>query len=228
MKLIHTKICGVAGLILALTSYTVEAATIQSLTASQMRVAPGTQVTFTIELSKDNDAEIVYCGAKLNFGDGASSDMRLEDSPTLKYTSQRTFQNPGKYTVVVSGKDMLRGLKSVFGCRGSEKQVTIEVVDIEKIRIQQELQRTQLENERNKVAADNARKAELEAKEQAAQEKTRELERKLKELEEQAKKNAQQAPKPSASPPQPREPKPASPTPEVGSGSKKPKADSIL
>ncbi len=233
MKSLRKKIVSLTGSILVLSSATAFANTIQSLNASHTRVAPGTTVTFTMELSKASSSVITMCGVKVNFGDGGSTDIRLDekDSPSLKFTTQRTYQNPGKYTITMSGNGMRRGLNSVFACEGSEKQVTVEVVDIEKIRLQQQLQKSQLESQMNKEAADRARQAELEAKEKAAQEKAQELERKVKELEAQAKKNAQPtAPKATVapSPSQPKDTRPTSPSNEDGSATKKPKADSIL
>jgi hypothetical protein len=217
MKLPLKKICRALAFMLLFASPIAQANNIQSFSASQTSVAPGTPVIFTIELGKASESVIVRCGVKLNFGDGTSSDIRLDekDSPTLKFTRELAYKNPGKYTVILSGNGMRRGLNSVLACDGQAKQVIIEVVDIEKMRMQQELTNIQ----KHKEEADKARQSELEAKKNAAEEKALELERKLKALEGQSKNKPQQAPSTQ---------KPSSPSSDDGSNAKKSKADSIL
>jgi hypothetical protein len=106
----------------------------------------------------------------------------------------------------------------------------VQVVDVEKMRLQQELNRVRADEQ------ERARRAEIETREKAALDKNRELEQKVRELEELARKNSQAASQPPEKavtplrePPVAKERKQPTAPPSVDdSGSKKSKADSIL
>jgi hypothetical protein len=223
---------------------------IKSISANTTRVAPGMPVTFTVELAPRNNSAVVMCGVKFDFGNGENMDMRLDqsDSQTLKFNTQRAFPSPGNFTVTVSGNSLRRGLASVFACEGEPQRIMVQVVDVEKIRLQQELNRVRADEQerarraeietRDKAALDQerARRAEIETREKASLDKNRELEQKVRELEELARKNSQAASKPPEKavtplrePPVAKERKQPTAPPSVDdSGSKKSKADSIL
>jgi len=205
---------------------------IKSISANTTRVAPGMPITFTVELAPRSNSALVMCGVKFDFGNGENMDMRLDqsDSQSLKFNTQRAFSSPGNFTVTVSGNSLRRGLASVFACEGEPQRIMVQVVDVEKIRLQQELNRVRADEQ------ERARRAEIEAREKAALDKNRELEQKVRELEELARKNSQAASKPAEHAPTPlREPpvvkerkQPTPPPSGDDSGSKKSKADSIL
>jgi hypothetical protein len=233
MKLHTRNLISMASLLLVLDASANE---IKSFSANTIQSSPGAQVSFTVESVKSSSSSTLWCGVTIDYGNGASTDIRLglNGDADLRYIAQYAYPNPGSYTATVKGKGMTRGLKSAIPCSGSALKVNVNVVDPELIRVQMELERTKREQAiREQVARDSAdriekdnfekqKQLEAQRKEQEADAKNRELERKIKALEESKSK--------IAAPVRPAPPQPASKSePKTDTApAKKPKADSIL
>ncbi len=89
-----------------------------------------------------------WCGLVIFYGDGTTTDHRLEDSDIpLRVT--HTYAIAGTYTVIAEGKTIFRGFNTAASCSGSSKTATITVIDpAEKLR--EQARQAQLEAEQKK------------------------------------------------------------------------------
>lgn len=60
------------------------------------------------------------CGLQFNFGDGSTSDFRVEDS-SKPIVAIKTYPAKGAYKIEANGKTLIRGLNSFTPCKGSAK-----------------------------------------------------------------------------------------------------------
>jgi flagellar biosynthesis GTPase FlhF len=250
MKLHTRNLISMASLLLVLDASANE---IKSFSANIIQSSPGAQVSFTVESVKSSSSSTLWCGVTIDYGNGASTDIRLglNGDADLRYIAQYAYPNPGSYTATVKGKGITRGLKSAIPCSGSALKVNVNVVDLELIRVQMELERTkreqaardaadrirvQMELERTKReqaardAADRIEKDNFEKQKQLeAQRKEQEADAKNRELERKIKALEESKSK-NAAPVRPAPPQPASKSePKTDTApAKKPKADSIL
>jgi hypothetical protein len=106
-------------------------------------------------------AEKVWCGLRVNFGDGDGRDERAEQAPL---NLKKSFTRPGVYTISVEGKTLVRGLKTAFACQGSvtSRQLTVFDPQAEEAARQADLERQRKADE---LAA---REARVRAAEEAA------------------------------------------------------------
>ena len=69
------------------------------------------------------------CGLQFNFGDGSTSDFRVEDS-SKPIVAIKTYPAKGAYKIEANGKTLIRGLKSLTPCKGNAK-IEISVGNIQ-------------------------------------------------------------------------------------------------
>jgi hypothetical protein len=84
----------------------------------------GNTVKFEINFSGQG-----RCGAQINFGDGSSSDIRVEDStkPTIV---TKSYPAKGSYKIEANGKALIRGLNSFVPCKGGAvTEIAIGIVE---------------------------------------------------------------------------------------------------
>lgn len=60
------------------------------------------------------------CGLQFNFGDGSTSDFRVED-PSKPIVAIKSYPAKGAYKIEATGKALIRGLNSFTPCKGSAK-----------------------------------------------------------------------------------------------------------
>lgn len=60
------------------------------------------------------------CGLQFNFGDGSTSDFRVEDT-SKPIVAIKTYQAKGAYKIEANGKTLIRGLNSFTPCKGNAK-----------------------------------------------------------------------------------------------------------
>jgi hypothetical protein len=60
------------------------------------------------------------CGLQFNFGDGSTSDFRVEDS-SKPIVAIKTYPAKGAYKIEANGKTLIRGLNSFTPCKGNAK-----------------------------------------------------------------------------------------------------------
>lgn len=70
--------------------------------------------------------DLSSCGIKIVFGDGATRDVRLEEGQG-SIALMHKYVAHGTYTIELSGKGMVRGLRSAFPCKGSPQRLTVVV-----------------------------------------------------------------------------------------------------
>ena len=60
------------------------------------------------------------CGLQFNFGDGSTSDFRVEDT-SKPIVAIKTYPAKGAYKIEANGKTLIRGLNSFTPCKGNAK-----------------------------------------------------------------------------------------------------------
>ena len=90
----------------------------------------GTEAVFRVDLAKTVTDTNVWCGLRIEFGDGESKNIRVGENgdKDLNFTYKYTYPNVGTYSPSVVGVYMPRGLKSAKGCTGN-KRIYKVVVD---------------------------------------------------------------------------------------------------
>lgn len=98
------------------------------------RVAVGRDVRIGITFDR---TDRVWCGLRINFGDGESRDVRAEEAPLI--VSKR-YAAVGSYAVNVEGKMLIRGLKTAGACLGMLSSAQFIVFDpVAEARVELEL-----------------------------------------------------------------------------------------
>ena len=97
------------------------------------KVVEGTEAVFRVNLAKPFTNTNVWCGLRIEFGNGESKNIRVgeDGDKDLNLTYKYTFPNAGTYSASVVGVYMSRGLKSATACMGNKRIYKI-VVDSKK------------------------------------------------------------------------------------------------
>lgn len=110
-----------------LTPLTLAAQTLVAARAPTPVAVPGQEIAFEIDLQRESGTP--WCGLRVDFGNGQSREFRIGDNGAsdlaLKFAQR--FPSPGVYTVRVSGKTLVRGLRTAAACGGGEKLVQVQV-----------------------------------------------------------------------------------------------------
>lgn len=116
------KLC--LSILLVLAPQYLVAQELKGLTASSEAVSVNEKVNFDVHLKVARD--LVWCGLRVDFGDGETRDIRVEENPS---PLTKAYAAPGKYTVRATGKGLVRGLKSALPCLGDAQAVTVAVAN---------------------------------------------------------------------------------------------------
>lgn len=125
------------------------------LTFSSTSAAIQESINLVIEFK---NIERAWCGLLVNFGDGETREIRVEQVPVKL---SKTYSVPGSYEVRVEGRFMLRGLKTAGACTGEARTARILVVDSMVEQLKQEAER----ETREKAIALAERERQLKARE---------------------------------------------------------------
>jgi hypothetical protein len=112
------------------------------------------------------------CGLQFNFGDGSTSDFRVEDS-SKPIVAIKTYPAKGAYKIEANGKTLIRGLNSFTPCKGNAK---IEIAIGQNSDGQQKAEspigtaKATAQTNSNQIVADSARASAVEAERQKAAE----------------------------------------------------------
>jgi len=106
---------------------------IVSFNVEPEKVVEGTEAVFRVNLAKPFTNTNVWCGLRIEFGDGESKNIRVGENgdEDLNFTYKYTYSNVGTYNASVVGEFMTRGLKSATACMGNKRIYKI-VVDSKK------------------------------------------------------------------------------------------------
>jgi hypothetical protein len=92
--------------------------------AEKERVSIGEPVQLVLSLKQQRD--LVWCGLHVDFGDGETRDVRVEQNP-LTLTKQ--YHRAGYFMPKVEPKTLPRGLKTAWACDGNLQTASVQVVD---------------------------------------------------------------------------------------------------
>ena len=97
------------------------------------KVVEGTEAVFRVDFAKTVTDTNVWCGLRIEFGDGESKNIRVGENgdKDLNFTYKYTYPNAGIYSPSVVGVYMARGLKSANSCTGNKRMYKV-VVDSKK------------------------------------------------------------------------------------------------
>lgn len=118
---IHTLV------VLALVSFFARTACAQEISGFQLtpqQASVGQVVSVDVQFTPVSGG--TWCGLRLDFGDGEVREIRV-DKNSINATKQ--YAQPGRYTLRVEGKNVIRGLKSAASCGGSPRIATLNIVD---------------------------------------------------------------------------------------------------
>ena len=106
---------------------------IRSFIVEPEKVVEGTESVFRVSFAKTVTNSNVWCGLRIEFGDGKSKNIRIGENgdKDLNFTYKYTYPNLGTYTASVVGEYMSRGLRSAPGCTGNKQSYKV-VVDSKK------------------------------------------------------------------------------------------------
>lgn len=106
---------------------------ILSFSVQPEKVVVGTEAVFQVNFAKTVTNTNVWCGLRIEFGDGESKNIRVGENgdKDLNFTYKHTYHNTGTYNASVVGVFMSRGLKSAIGCTGNKRTYKV-VVDSKK------------------------------------------------------------------------------------------------
>ena len=97
------------------------AQTLQSVKVDPATAEPGKPVTITAAFDISGG---LNCNVRINFGDGASQDQKVNQEKDANLAVQHTYAKPGSYTVKVEPKTKLPALK----CLGKNQEAVVKVV----------------------------------------------------------------------------------------------------
>ena len=108
---------------LALLPQWVLAQQLLGVTTPNSRVNVGEPVQLVLDFKATG---LIWCGLRVDFGDGESREIRVERSP-LTLTKQ--YRAAGRYDFRAKGEFLPRGLKSAVPCMGDAQSVSVMVAD---------------------------------------------------------------------------------------------------
>jgi hypothetical protein len=114
------------------------------------------------------DAERVWCGLRVTFGDAEVREIRVEQIPV---NMVKEYSAPGTYVVRAEGRNLFRGLISAGSCTGEAREVRIVVLDPVAEKQAEDRRREEAEKARALVEKERQvleREAELERRERSA------------------------------------------------------------
>jgi hypothetical protein len=97
------------------------AQTLQSVKVEPATAEPGKPVTITAAFDISNG---LNCNVRINFGDGASQDQKINQEKDANLAVLHTYAKAGTYTVKVEPKTKLPALK----CLGKNQEAVVKVV----------------------------------------------------------------------------------------------------
>jgi len=106
---------------------------ILSFNVEPEKVVVGTEAVFRVNFAKSVTNTNVWCGLRIEFGDGESKRIRVGENgdKDLNFTYKYTYPNAGTYNASVVGVFMSRGLKTATSCTGNKLTYKV-VVDSKK------------------------------------------------------------------------------------------------
>ncbi len=166
---------------------------ISATRVSTTQTVPGTEISIQLEFELEGSETAPWCGLQVDFGNGAGRSVRVGDNGAAdaKMEVKYAYPGPGKFNIQVSGRSLVRGLKTAVACNGGPFTIPVTVVDPVAIQMQQQLEqsRRQLEeNERALKSAEEARQRQQAAAEEqrrAAEAQLRDANEKQRQAEEQ-------------------------------------------
>ena len=108
---------------LALLPQWVSAQQLLGVTTQNSRVNVGEPVHLVLDFKAQG---LIWCGLRVDFGDGEAREIRVEHSP-LTLTKQ--YRAAGRYDFRAEGKFLPRGLKFALPCMGDAQSVSVMVAD---------------------------------------------------------------------------------------------------
>ena len=109
-----------AFLLLAACAGPTAAQTIANISVEPASAKVGEPVTITANF---DDAGMPNCNVRVNFGDGATHDFKINQAKDVPLVTRRTYARPGQYRVRVEGKTALPMLK----CLGQTRSALLTV-----------------------------------------------------------------------------------------------------
>lgn len=142
---------------------------ITSMSLPSSSIVQNTEVTFTVQLQKQN--LLAWCGLQFDFGNGESRTIRIGDNGDDDLNTLITYKYPnsGTYTASVEGKFLIEGIKSVLPCGGERQQLTVTVADLETKRLREELLLLEAEKQARQEKDQKARELERQKATELAQ-----------------------------------------------------------
>ena len=118
----------VACLVPMLLSAAVHGQSIKGVRASAEAVEAGSMAFVEVELAPVGGS--VWCGLRIDFGNGTSRDIRVGDNDRadLNLRVPVQYASPGDYQVKVSGRQLARGLRSALPCEGEARSIVLRVL----------------------------------------------------------------------------------------------------
>jgi hypothetical protein len=93
------------------------------------KIIEGTEAVFQVKFAPSSPSANVWCGLKIEFGNGESNNIRVGENgdKDMTLTIKHKYPNAGTYNASVMGVYMVRGLKSAVGCTGSKKSLQMSI-----------------------------------------------------------------------------------------------------
>jgi hypothetical protein len=101
--------------------------TLKALRVAGETIVVGDTAFVEVELAAAGGA--VWCGLRIDFGNGATRDIRVGDNDKADLALRVPIQygSPGEYLVKVSGRLLSRGLRSASPCEGEARSTLVRV-----------------------------------------------------------------------------------------------------
>lgn len=112
-------------LVVVASANSVNAQSLVNIHATPAEVAIGEPTSILIGFKSQGNRSSA-CGLLVNFGDGTSEHVRVEDR-YIPVLLTHTYNKAGTLLVTAEGKGHLDGLRSVFGCFGTNQRLAITV-----------------------------------------------------------------------------------------------------
>jgi hypothetical protein len=102
---------------------------ILALSVESEKIVVGTEAVFQVKFAKSSTGANVWCGLKIEFGNGESKNIRIGENgdKDMALTYKYTYPHVGTYNASVVGEYMTRGLRSAPGCAGSKKTLQVSI-----------------------------------------------------------------------------------------------------
>lgn len=90
-------------------------------------IAVGKQIQITIDFKgQENQENKARCGILVNFGDGGSEYIRVEEAK-LPLKLDHTYDRIGNFPLSAEGQTQFRGFNTTFACSGSSRSAAVNV-----------------------------------------------------------------------------------------------------